>query len=292
MGDLGDPPACGAQRDDIAWSGLVDHLLVEFAYPGGLFGLGGQIHREQAAVGNGAPGSHRQSLCAGPGGQRAGVSVVDQPGPQFGKVGGRVLSRQQIKGGLESAARQCRERGAAAHGIEPHVGAHRFQRAGRHRLLGQNVEGVGRNPHGFDGPGQHPLGGDRAVDQVGAVLGQQHAAGDLTDLMAGPADPLQAAGHRRRRLHLNDQIDRAHIDAEFQTGSGDHRSQASGLQIVFDGCALFFGHRAVVGPGQQRFGTLNLVARQHVRRWPVQLDAVAFGVNLVDAGREPLGKPS
>ena len=40
VGDLGDPPTGGAQRDDVAGPRLVDHLLVEFADPGGLFGVG------------------------------------------------------------------------------------------------------------------------------------------------------------------------------------------------------------------------------------------------------------
>ena len=48
----------------------------------------------------------------------------------------------------------------------------------------------------------------------------------------------------------------------------------------------------MVGAGQQRFRTLDLIAGQHVRRWPVQLDAVAFGVNLIDPGCEPFGQPS
>ena len=56
------------------------------------------------------------------------------------------------------------------------------------------------------------------------MLGQQHAAGDLPDLMAGPADPLQAAGNRWWRLHLDDQINGAHVDAKFQAGGGDHRA--------------------------------------------------------------------
>ena len=34
--------------------------------------------------------------------------------------------------------------------------------------------------------------------------------------MAGAPDPLHAAGNRRRRLNLDDQIDRAHVDAQLK----------------------------------------------------------------------------
>ena len=89
-------------------------------------------------------------------------------------------------------------------------------------VLGQHVERVGRHPHGLDVAGQHPLHRHRAVDQVGAVLGEQHALRDLADLVPGPADALQAAGHRRRCLHLDHQVDRAHVDAQLEAGGGDH----------------------------------------------------------------------
>ena len=150
------------------------------------------------------------------------VAVVDQPRSQLGELGGRVLAGQQVQRRLERAARQRRERRAAPHGVEPAVGVERFQRARRHGVLGQHVERVGGHPHGLDLAGQHPLHADRAADQVGAVLGKQHAPRDLADLVAGPADALQAAGHRRRRLHLDHQVDRAHVDAELQARRRDH----------------------------------------------------------------------
>ncbi len=79
VGDLGDPPARRAQRDHVSWTRLVNHLLIEFTYPRGLFGISGQINGEQPAVGDGAAGRHRQPLRAGAGGQRARVAVVHQP---------------------------------------------------------------------------------------------------------------------------------------------------------------------------------------------------------------------
>ena len=58
------------------------------------------------------------------------------------------------------------------------------------------------------------------------------------DLMAAAADPLQAARHRRRRLDLDDEIDRAHVDAELERRGRDERAQAAGLQQLFDLDAL------------------------------------------------------
>ena len=43
------------------------------------------------------------------------------------------------------------------------------------------------------------------------------------DLVAGPADPLEAAGDRRRALDLDDEVDRAHVDAELEAARRDDR---------------------------------------------------------------------
>ena len=217
MGDLGDAPTGGPECDHVTGPRFVDHLLVEFPDAGGLFVIPGQVHREQAAVGDGAPGRHGQPLRAGPRGQRARVAVVDQARSQLAELGGRVLPAEQVQGGFVGAAGQGGEGRAATHGVEPDVGVEGLDRARRHGVLGQNVERIGRHLHGFDLPADHALRADRASDQIGAVFGQQHAAGDLADLVPGASHPLQPAGHRRRRLHLDHQVDRAHVDTQLQT---------------------------------------------------------------------------
>ena len=97
-------------------------------------------------------------------------------------------------------------------------------------LLGEHVQRVGGHLQRLDGARAHPLGDDRRLHQVAAVLGEEHAAGDLADLVPGAADALQAAGHRRRRLDLHDQVDRAHVDAELQAGGGDHGGSRPALR--------------------------------------------------------------
>ena len=53
--------------------------------------------------------------------------------------------------------------------------------------------------------------------------------------MAGAADALQAARHRRRRLDLHDQIDRAHVDARAPATTWRRaRGSCAALQRVFD----------------------------------------------------------
>ena len=258
MGDLGDPPAGGAQRDDITRTRLVDHFLVEFAYPRRLFGLSNrssEVDGEQPAIGDGAAGGDGQSLGTGPRGQRAGLAVVDQTRSQLGELGRRILAGQQVQGGLIDAAWQGRERRAAAYRVEPPVGVQRLQRGRRHGVLRQDVERVGGHSHRLDLPGEHPLHGHRATDQVGAMLGKQHAARDFADLMAGPPDALQAAGHRRRRLHLNHQVDGTHVDAQFQARRRDHRLEQSTLEIFFDHGTLLLADRTVVGARQHSVGT-------------------------------------
>ena len=99
---------------------------------------------------------------------------------------------------------------------------------GRHRdqVLGEHVERVLRDHRLLDPPLAHPPGDHRALEQVGAELGEDAALGDLTEAVAGATDPLQAAGHRLRRLDLHDEVDCAHVDAELQGGASRPGTEA------------------------------------------------------------------
>ncbi len=303
VGYLGDPPAGGPQRDHVAGARLVHHLLVEFAYPrrfSGLFNRRSQVDGEHPAIGDGAAGGDGQPLRAGPRRQSAGVAVVDQSRSQLGELGGRVLSAQQVQGGLEDAARQRGERGRSPHGVEPPVGVQRLQRRRRHGVLRQDVQRVGGHAHRLDLAGQHALHADGAADQVGAVLGEQHPAGDLADLVSGPPDALQAAGHRRRRLHLDHQVDRPHVDAELQARRRHHRLQLPALERLLDDGALLLADRPVMGAGQlggraERLPATHDVGRRAAGHLRVglgrELGAAAFGVNFVEPRGKSFGQP-
>ena len=65
-------------------------------------------------------------------------------------------------------------------------------------------------------PVAHALGDDRALEQVGAELREDAAAADVADVVPGAADPLQPARDRLRRLDLDHEVHRAHVDAELE----------------------------------------------------------------------------
>ena len=134
-----------------------------------------------------------------------------------------------------------------------------------HDLLGEHVERVARHDRALDQALAHALGDDGALEQVAAELGEDPALGDVADVVAGAPDPLQAGGHRLRRLDLEHEVDGAHVDAQLEARGGDQARQLAGLQQVLDHEPLLARERAVVGARDRLLG------------------------ELVEAQREPLG---
>ncbi len=64
--------------------------------------------------------------------------------------------------------------------------------------------------------------------------------------MARSADPLDPAGDRSRRLDLDDEVDRAHIDPELERGGRDEGPELSPLEAILDLEPLFARDRAVM----------------------------------------------
>jgi hypothetical protein len=102
-------------------------------------------------------------------------------------------------------------------------------RDGGYDLLGEDVERVAQEAGGFDVALVHGAGDGGACDEVGAVLGEDDAARGCAHLMAGAADALHGAGDGGRRFDLDDEVDRAHIDAEFEGGGCDEGLDTSGF---------------------------------------------------------------
>ena len=113
-------------------------------------------------------------------------------------------------------------------------------------LLGEHVERVAQVAGRLDLAVDHPPGDDGRFEQVAAVLREDRPTRRLADLVAGAADALQAAADRAGRLDLDDEVDRAHVDAELERRRGDDRAQLAALQPVLDHDALLAGERAVV----------------------------------------------
>ena len=119
--------------------------------------------------------------------------------------------------------------------------------AHRHDLLGEHVERVARDDGGLDVAVAHAPGHHGALEQVGAELREDAPARDLAHAVPRAPDPLKAGGHRLRRLHLDHQIDGAHVDAELERGRGHETGQLARLEQVLDDQPLLARERAVVG---------------------------------------------
>ena len=67
--------------------------------------------------------------------------------------------------------------------------------------------------------------------------------------MIGTAYTLQSGGDRQRRIYLNHQVDRAHINAELQTGGGHHAAQFTTFKPFLNHFAAIFGNRPMMSHG-------------------------------------------
>ena len=126
----------------------------------------------------------------------------------------------------------------------------------RDDLLGEHVERVARDHRLLDLAGEHPLGDDRRLEQVGAELREDPALRDGAELVAGAADALQPARDRLRRLDLDDEVDGAHVDAELERRGGDEARDLAELQQLLDLDPLLARERAVVGARDLFLGEL------------------------------------
>ena len=73
----------------------------------------------------------------------------------------------------------------------------------------------------------HRFGDGRAGDEIPAKLREDDSLARRADLMARTSDALHPARDRRRRLDLNDEIDRAHIDSELERRRCDQCGETS-----------------------------------------------------------------
>src|SRR5262249_12333073 len=114
------------------------------------------------------------------------------------------------------------------------------------------VQRVARDARALDGAVQHAPDDDCRLEQVAAVLRKDFAVADRVDAVPGAPDALHAARDRRRRLNLNHQVNRAHVDAQLEGAGGDQAAQAACLERFFDRHALLARDRAVVRSDKRR----------------------------------------
>ena len=156
---------------------------------------------------------------------RARDAVPDDPRPQLGELVGRVVAGEHPERRLEDVAPELGEVLRSAGERVEVVDGPRAVHRGRDQLLGEHVERVARDDRRLDRALVHEAGHDRGLEQVAAILREEDAARRLADLVAGPADALEATGDRAGRLDLDDEVDRSHVDAELERRGRDDRGQ-------------------------------------------------------------------
>ena len=142
-----------------------------------------------------------------------------------------------------SSAKQAAPRTIVASCVDRAVGVHRHV---GDDLLGQHVERVAQEAAGLDEALAHAPDDHRGLEQVAAMLRVQRALAGLADAVAGAPDALQTPRHGARRLDLDDEIDRTHVDAQLEAAGGDDGAQLAALQLVLDDHPLLAGERPVV----------------------------------------------
>ena len=103
----------------------------------------------------------------------------------------------------------------------------------------------------------------------------------LPDQVAGAAHPLQSLAHPLGRLQLDDQIDRADVDAEFERRRAHQRGQPAALQVALHREPRLAGHAAVVGADGFEVG---------YRAAPGGEDAAALDDSALDQPRRPAAR--
>jgi hypothetical protein len=123
-------------------------------------------------------------------------------------------------------------------------------------LLRHHVQGIARVAAGLDVGFPHGPRHRRAGDQIAAELRDDDAAARGPDGVAGPADPLQAAGDGGGRLDLHDEVDGPHVDAELQRRRRHEAADLSRLQAILDLDPLGARERPVMGADEHLAGQL------------------------------------
>ncbi len=215
--DLLDPPAARPERDHLAGPALVDHLLVQLADPPpGRARLADHEHAEQPAVRDRPAARDRDDAGVAAAGDHVGRPVPGHARLQLGELVAWIGTGQHPEDALEDLSAEGLVRRRAIDRREQVVDGPGIHHGHRHDLLGEDVKRVARDLGGFDRALVHAPGDDRRLEEVAAVLREDHALARRADLVAGPPDPLQPTGDAGRRFDLDDQVDRAHVDAQLQ----------------------------------------------------------------------------
>ena len=211
--DALDAPTRRTELEDLAGARLVDHLLVELAHAPTAVG---EVHAVEATVGDRAGvGDGERARAVAPV-QHIADAIPRDARAQLGELVGRVAAGQHVEHAFELGAWQVTVRRGALHERLKVADRPVLTRAHRDDLLREHVEWVLWHADVFDRALVHALHDHGALDEIATVLGKDPPAARGVDRVAGAADALQAARHAARRLDLDHEIDRAHVDAELE----------------------------------------------------------------------------
>src|SRR5690348_8818892 len=241
--DVVDAPGRRAEHDHLAGARLVHHLLVELADAPAAVGDEGA---EEPAVGNRSGVRDRETARAFAPADDACGAIPDDARPQLRELVRWIAAREHVEDVLELDAREICERIRATHEAVQLVDLDLLVRAHRDDLLRKNVQRIPRYLRLLDRARAHALQHDRGLEQVGPELREDAALRHGVERVPRAADALQAARHGLRRLHLDDEVDGTHVDAELERRGGDETRDAPGLQVLLDDDALLARERSMV----------------------------------------------
>jgi hypothetical protein len=210
------------------------------------------VNAEQPSVGDRARVRDREPTRALPSAHHARGAIPDDPRPQLRELVGRVAAVEHVEHVLELDAREVRERVRAPHERVQVVDRDLLVGADADDLLREHVERAARDLRLLDRAVEHPPRDHRGLEQVGPELREDAAARDRAELVAGAPDALQAARNRLRRLDLDDEVDRAHVDPELERRGRDEARDLTLLQQLLDLDPLLARERPVVRTGDLR----------------------------------------
>ena len=194
--DRDDAPARGAEHEDVALSALEDHLLVELAHAAARSFGPGEEDAEQAAVGDRAGVRHDHLLRALARAHQTAPSIPGHARAQARELVRGVAAREHVEDAFEGAAAEIGVGVGAAHERVELRHLPLPLRRDRRELLREHVERVSRNARLLDRRLLHGPRDRGGRQQVGAELGEHHAARDGLHLVARAPDPLHAARDR------------------------------------------------------------------------------------------------
>ena len=114
-------------------------------------------------------------------------------------------------------------------------------------LLGEHVQGLGRDRETVEFAAADAVDQRRAFDEIVARQREQAALGRAANGVAGPADALEKGGDRTRRPQLADEVHVADIDPELERGGRHQRLQPPELEAPLGVQPMFLRHAAMVG---------------------------------------------